>query len=162
VSYWIFIVTNREFGGQQFTADEVLRQRAEDKFWGLGDRTPNRGNLAPNDQVIFYLGNPVKSFAGSATLATTAFQLTEKEQEEFSHGTEFYRPPYGVKLTDVQIWADRKPVVELLGNLDFVENQEFWFTYFQGGIRSDQSKRFSSHNGSWDSTTAPRRIDWGF
>jgi len=122
MDYWIFIVTTQESDGREFVAEEVLRQRIEDKFWGLGEKTPNRKNVEQGDKVVFYIGNPVKSFAASAPLATGAFKLSKEEQDSFSHGTEFYRPPYGVRLKDIQVWDDRKPVSDLLPILDFIEN----------------------------------------
>jgi predicted RNA-binding protein len=148
MNYWIFIVTTQESDGREFVAEEVLRQRIEDKFWGLGEKTPNRKNVEQGDKVVFYIGNPVKSFAASATLATGAFKLSKEEQDSFSHGTEFYRPPYGVRLKDIQVWDDRKPVSDLLPILDFIENKEFWGTYFQGGIRGIGEKDFDRIIGS--------------
>jgi hypothetical protein len=77
------------------------------------------------DKIVFYVGNPVKSFAASATLATGAFKLSNQEQDTLSHGTQYYRTPYGVRLQDIRVWSERKPVVNVLPVLDFIENKEF-------------------------------------
>ena len=51
MSYWIFVVTSHEEHG--VTGEDVLRQRIQDSFWGLGERTPNRKNLERGDSIVF-------------------------------------------------------------------------------------------------------------
>ena len=145
---WIFTVTSHKSDGREFTAEEVLKQRIEDEFWGLGEKTPNRKNVGQGDKIVFYVGNPVKSFAASTTLATAAFKLSKEQQDTLSHGTQYYRAPYGVRLQDIRVWSERKTVVDLLPNLDFIENKEFWGTYFQGGIRGISERDFQRIIGS--------------
>jgi len=142
MNYWIFTVTSHKSDGREFTAEEILKQRIEDEFWGLGEKTPNRKNLEQGDRIVFYVGNPLKSFAASATLAARAFKLSKEEQDALSHGTQFYRAQYGVRLQDIRVWNERKPVLNLLPDLDFIENKEFWGTYFQGGIRGISDRDF--------------------
>ena len=154
MNYWIFIVTTQGFDGREFAAEEVLQQRLQDEFWGLGEKTPNRKNLEQGDRIVFYVGNPVKSFAAAATLATGAFKPSKEEQDGLSHGTEFYRPPYGVRLKDIHVWEEKKPVADLCPKLDFIENKEFWGTYFQGGIRGIGEKDFERINGAARPTQA--------
>ena len=159
MNYWIFIVTTQESDGREFAAEDVLRQRIEDEFWGLGEKTPNRKNVEQGDKIVFYVGNPVKSFAASATLATGAFKLSKEEQDSLWHGTEFYRPPYGVRLKNIQVWGYRKPVADLLLTLDFIENKEFWGTYFQGGVRGIGEKDFERIIGSSGPTLSRNSLE---
>ena len=135
MNYWIFTVTTHKSDGKTFTPQEILDQRFRDQFWGLGERTPNRKSLEKGDEVVFYLGNPVKAFCGSARLASDSFQVTEAEQENLAHGMNFYRTPYGVRLEQTDLWAAARPVDQVLADLEFIENKEFWMTYFQGGVR---------------------------
>jgi len=137
MNYWIFTVTSHDSDGRVFSGEEVFQQRMADKFWGLGEKTPNRKSLQKGDQVVFYVGNPIKSFAGSASLSGPAFELSLEEQEKLSHGTRYYRAVYGVYLESGAVWneGDRRPVEALLPALDFIENKESWGSYFQGGIR---------------------------
>ena len=51
MSYWIFVVTSHE--EHRVTGEDVLRQRIQDSFWGLGERTPNRKNLERGDSIVF-------------------------------------------------------------------------------------------------------------
>jgi hypothetical protein len=81
------------------------------------------------------MGLPFKCFAATATLATDSYELKERERDDVSHGTKFYRPQYGVRLGDIIIWPQRKLVEELVPSLAFIENKSSWFTYFQGGVR---------------------------
>src|SRR5208337_3674222 len=140
MSHWIFVVTSHEEHG--ITAEDVLRQRTQDKFWGLGERTPNRKSLEGGDSIVFYLGTPIRAFAGTAVLAGPSYQLSPKETEEVSHGNEFYRAQYGVRLERVELWPERRPVEPLLPNLGFIENKKSWGTYFQGGVRSVPGQDF--------------------
>ena len=142
MNYWIFTITSHKSDGKIFSPEEILSQRAKDQFWGLGEKTPNRKNLEMGDQVVFYIGNPVKGFGASARLASTAFELSKQEQDKLSHGTTFYRPQYGVHLEQISLWERARSVDQLLGGLDFIENKEFWGTYFQGGVRQIDEKDF--------------------
>jgi len=142
MNYWIFTVTEHKIDGETFTADDIFQQRMKDKFWGLGEKTPNRRALQKGDQVIFYVGLPRKVFAASAILSTDSFQLTEEQQRTFAHGKKFYRADYGVLLDNVQIWDKPPRVADLVPRLKFIENKEFWFAYFQGGVRQISEEDF--------------------
>jgi predicted RNA-binding protein len=159
MNYWTFTVTSHKSDGREFTAEEVLKQRTEDEFWGLGEKTPNRKNVEQGDRIVFYVGNPLKSFAASATLATGAFKLSKEEQDKLSHGTQYYRTPYGVRLQDIRVWSERKPVVNLLSDLDFIENKEFWGSYFQGGIRGIGEADFERIIGSIGPTLSRNPVE---
>jgi hypothetical protein len=133
MNYWIFVVTSRpEYG---LTGTDIYDRRMLDRFWGLGERTPNRRALEAGDQVVFYVGNPVKSFLGTASIPGEAFRLNQEQREIFSHGIEFYRPEYGIFLSDIETWSEPRTVELLVDNLSFIENKLAWGVYFQGGVR---------------------------
>jgi hypothetical protein len=141
-NYWIFTVTSHKSDGRIFMPQEILEQRFADQFWGFGEKTPSRRSLEKGDEIVFYVGNPVKAFSASARLASNSFQLTEAERGTVSHGTNFYNAPYGVRLEHTNRWSSVRPVDELLANLDFIENKEFWMAYFQGGVRQITEKDY--------------------
>jgi hypothetical protein len=144
MNYWIFTVTPQKSDGRVFPAQEIFRQRMKDGFWGLGEKTPNRKNVQQGDQVVFYLGNPEKCFAGTATLGSASLALAPEEQNQLAHDTELYRTPYGVRLEEINIWDKVRMIEELLVGLDFIQNKEFWGTYFQGGVRQVSEKDFTT------------------
>ena len=135
MDYWIFTVTQHKTAGKVLTAAEIFDRRMKDCFWGLGEKTPNRRNLKKGDKAIFYIGIPEKVFAGTATLASSCFKLKNSQKDEYGHGNPFYRADYGVVLEEIDIWHNPKPVDKLVSLLEFIENKEFWFSYFQGGVR---------------------------
>ena len=137
---WMFIVTGRKYDGETFPADQIFGIRFEDKFWGLGAKTPNRKNLKKGDRVVFYMGLPHKNFVGAATLASGSYELSRSEREKFSHNKDFYRSDFGVLLEDTTVWERATPVESLVPDLEFIDNKEYWYAYFQGGVRelSDQ------------------------
>lgn len=132
---WVFIVTQHKVDDITLAPDDILKQRIEDKFWGLSEKTPNRRYLQRGDKVVFYLGNPRKVFAATATLASNSFQLTKEQQAKYDHGISFYRPEYGVSLENVQVWDAPRAVERLIPRLKFIENKINWGAYFQGGVR---------------------------
>jgi hypothetical protein len=77
----------------------------------------------------------VKAFAAFAVLASDSFASSPVEQEDRSHGMEFYRAPYRVRLKETSIWDHPCRVDDVLGALSFIENKANWGVYFQGGIR---------------------------
>lgn len=135
----IFIVTTHRdiTDGEVFSGDDIFQQRMKDGFWGLGKNTSNRTSLRKGDQVVFYIGNPREVFAGTAILASDALKWPNdpQEQDRLSHGKRFYRADYGVRLETIQVWSTPKSAKELVPHLRFIENKEFWGTYFQGGVR---------------------------
>jgi predicted RNA-binding protein len=135
MSYWIFTVTGRKADGKFYPATEIFNQRMQDKFWGIGEKTPNKAHLREGDKIVFYIGIPTKAFGGTATLASAVFELDEKKKTELAHGREMYTTDLGVFLEDIDMWRTPKPVEELLDNLNFIENKPYWGSYFQGGVR---------------------------
>src|SRR6266849_6561720 len=142
MSHWIFTVTTHKTADWILSADEIFRQRMLDKFWGLGEKTPNRNSLREGDCVVFYVGLPTKAFAGSATLSGKSWRLTDEERESISHGKTFYRAEYGVRLAKIQVWDTPRSAESVVPSLKFVENKEFWFTYLQGGVRQISEEDF--------------------
>ena len=133
MNYWIFTVTTHK--DYNITGEEIFNQRMEDRFWGLGERTPNRQNLSEGDKVVYYIGVPQKVFGGTTTLASPSFKLNDSQKKQYGHGTEFYEEDYGVFLKDIDIWHAPKSVEGLIPRLEFIENKQFWGAYFQGGVR---------------------------
>ncbi len=135
MKYWFFTTTNKKTDGEVIAAEEILKQRLTDAFWGLGERTPNRRYLQKGDQIIFYLGLPVMAFTASATLASDSFLLSEEQKVKYSHRKKIYETDYGVMLENIRLWETTNFVKDLVPNLKFIENKENWFAYFQGGVR---------------------------
>ncbi|MBN1328664.1 MAG: EVE domain-containing protein [Candidatus Heimdallarchaeota archaeon] len=142
MNYWIFIVTSQKTIEGIFEAEKILKQRMEDGFWGLGEKTPHRRNLEKNDKVIFYIGNPKKEFAVSASLASKSFSLTNNQKENYSHGLQFYKPEYGVLLKDIKFLNPTRSIYNLISDLEFIENKQYWGIYFQGGVKQISEEDF--------------------
>jgi hypothetical protein len=88
MNYWIFTVTTHKH--YNLMGEEIFNQRMQDRFWGLGEKTPNRQYLSEGDKVVFYIGIPQKVFGGTASLASPSFGLNESQKKKYSHGQEFY------------------------------------------------------------------------
>jgi hypothetical protein len=142
MSYWIFSVTTHKSEGETYKAEDVFRQRMADGFWGLGEKTPNRKYLNAGDKVVYYIGWPDKYFGGTAILASSSFALNPSQIKQFSHGKKYYTTDFGVSLKEINIWPKTKPVDELLPQLKFIENKEFWGAYLQGGVRQIEEDDF--------------------
>jgi phage anti-repressor protein len=143
MSNWIFIATNQKADGRTYTAREIYEQRMHDSFWGLGERTPNRRNIQSGDRIVFYLGTPECVFAGTAITESPSYKLSQGERRKVSRGGRVFETEYGVNLRDIDIWETPKLVPELVGELDFIENEDHWGTYFQGGVRGITDRDYS-------------------
>lgn len=135
MNYWLFAVTQKKTDSGRLAPDEVLKQRLADRFWGLGERTPNRRYLKQGDKVVFYVGLPFITFAACARLASDSFTLSEDQKSKYDHGKSFYHSDYGVILEDVQYWETPRLVKDLIPSLKLIENKQNWGAYFQGGVR---------------------------
>ena len=143
MSNWVFVVTGRKFEGKMIPPEQILGMRFEDKFWGLGENTPNRRNLQEGDSVVFYMGLPRKEFVASAGLASDSFELSREESKRFSHASDFYWNEHGVLLKDTQVWSNPTKAEMIVPELQFIENKEYWYSYFQGGIRQIDDHDFA-------------------
>jgi hypothetical protein len=135
VTTWVFVVTGQKIGGKLYSPHDILDLRFKDRFWGLGESTPNRKLLKKGDQVVFYLGIPIKSFTAGAVLASDTFQLDSSQKRKYSHDLEYFTVDYGVLLEDLRVWENAVAVDEVVSGLSFVKNKENWGAYFQGGVR---------------------------
>ncbi len=132
---WVFVATAQKVGGKLYSPRDILDLRFKDRFWGLNETTPNRKLLKKGDQVVFYLGVPIKSFTASAVLASDQFQLDPSQRQKYSHNLEYFTADYGVLLDDLRIWEKSVAVDQIVLGLSFIQNKENWGAYFQGGIR---------------------------
>lgn len=158
MNYWIFTVTGHKIDHETFTAEEIFNQRMNDRFWGIGEKTPNRKNLSKGDRVVYYIGLPRKVFAGTAALASPCFKLNDAQRKEYGHDTQFYTSDYGVLLEDIDIWSKPKSVEDLLPQLKFLENKQFWFSYLQGGVRQITEEDFRTITGEREVSLVERII----
>ncbi len=134
MNYWSFVATQQQIDGGIATAKEIVARRIADGFWGLAENAPNGRYLQKGDQVVFYLGSPVKAFAASATLASDFFTLSPEQKQKYWHG-KVYEAECGVLLENAQLWDANRPVNDLVAKLKFIENKENWFAYFRGSVR---------------------------
>jgi hypothetical protein len=152
MKYWIFVVTNRKDNGNIIIGRKVLETRLKDEFWGLGERTPNRKVLKAGDKVVYYEGNPTKSFVASATLKSDSFQLTADERIRFSHDSELFTTEYGIYLENTRLFENPIPAEQVLESLSFIENKQYWGSYFQGGTRELSEQDYITITGASPST----------
>lgn len=135
MKYWIFVSTSQKANGITVPASKMLETRFIDEFWGLGKRTPNRKRLQPSDRVIFYESTPEKKFVARATLKSGYKKLTSQQSRQYSHNDHpVFTAEYGVLLEDIHPLTPIR-VEDLVDSLTFIENKEFWYSYFTGGIR---------------------------
>ncbi len=81
MNYWLFTVTEKKVDSDTLEAKDIFDQRTSDKFWGLGERTPNRRSIRQGDRVVFYVGWPLMIFAATATLASDSFSLSDEQKD---------------------------------------------------------------------------------
>jgi hypothetical protein len=115
VTTWVFVATAQKVGGKLYSPRDILDLRFKDRFWGLNETTPNRKLLKKGDQVVFYLGVPIKSFTASAVLASDQFQLDPSQKQKYSHNLEYFTADYGVLLDDFRIW-EKSVAVDHISN----------------------------------------------
>lgn len=138
MNYWIFVAAYWQLSdGSWLDSRDIVRTRAEQRFWGLGEKTPNRKSVSRGDKLVFYAGGGESQvLMGTATLASDPYVPSAERLAQVPLGEPDKNPDYGVDLDDVELWAVPKPMRQLVPYLSFIENKQFWGTYLQGGIRS--------------------------
>lgn len=110
---WIFVINDTE---QEFA------KRIEERRWPIFKKTQNRRKLKVGDTVIFYkAGTQGKKFLGSSVIGSPL----EKANELV----------FFLKLSDIVVWKKPVEVNEVLKDLDFIRDKQYWGRYFQGGVR---------------------------
>ena len=143
-NYWIFIVTDHKKEDINLTVENIFHKRMNDRFWGLGESTPNRSKLKKGDKVVFYLGNPIKAFGGNVVLKNDSYELNQNEKQKYSHESTFYDTDYGVNLEEINIWENKIQVENIVSDLSFIQNKSYWYTYFQGGVRGISEEDYNT------------------
>ena len=113
------------------TYDE-FKSRMDSKSWPIYVHTANRKKIKLKDKILFYnagVGN--KNILGVAEIAS---KVKQKD------GT----ADYAVSLDKIDIW--KKPVLmkPIVVNLDFIENNQQWGRYMQGGVIRISEKDFKT------------------
>ncbi|HLF25320.1 MAG TPA: hypothetical protein VJG32_03195 [Anaerolineae bacterium] len=70
MNYGLFTVTQKKVDGEVFEPNAILRQRFSDKFWGPGERTPNRRYPSQGNRVVAYVGMPLTVGVATGSLET--------------------------------------------------------------------------------------------
>ena len=138
MNYWIFVANYWKLpDGSWLDSRDIVRTRTEQRFWGLGEKTPNRKSVSRGDKLVFYAGGGESQvLMGTATLTSDPYVPSAERLTQVPLGEPDKNPDYGVDLDDVELWAVPKPMRDLVPHLSFIQNKDFWGTYLQGGIRS--------------------------
>ena len=105
---WILALQNIKFG-KSFTVEEIFNKRIEDKFWGIGEKTPNQKNFTK--RVIFFIGVSKKIFA-CITKFVSSFKL-DGFQKKYGQGEQLYTQDSWVLLKEIDIWYNSKLITNL-------------------------------------------------
>ncbi len=131
-NFWIFVV--KDHG--KLKAHDIYSVRMRDRFWGIGEKTPNRKRLRKGDKVVFYqAGADGGFFKGNCLLAGGLYTPEERRRIELRHGEEAFATIQGVDLTDVEVWEEPRHLgTELIQKLQFMTNKERYGSHLQGGV----------------------------
>jgi len=133
--YFVFIVNDAQGVQGRMPARRIYDELMKVKGWGIGQRTPYRKDLRKDSRVVFYqAGKGGQSFIGTATMASELRPMsTERAAERRAVGIEPAK--YDLDLTDIDIWKESKPVVDMVQRLEFISNKDYYGVHFQGGVK---------------------------
>lgn len=131
-SFWIFVVKDHD----SLKAHDIYTIRMKDKFWGIGEKTPNRKRLGMGDRVVFYQAGPEGGFfKGNCNLASSLYAPEAERRVELGHSEPALATIQGVDLTNVEVWDEPHILnTDLIRKLEFISNKERYGTHFQGGV----------------------------
>jgi len=133
--YFVFIVNEGQGVHGKLPAREIYGRLMRLRAWGIGERTPYRKELRKGSRVVFYqAGKGGQKFIGTATIASELRPMSDdRAAARRAVGIEPAR--YDLDLTDIDIWKDPKPVVDMLQHLQFISNKDHFGVHFQGGVK---------------------------
>ena len=118
---WIFIMTG---------TIEDFTERITNGKWPIYKLTQNRFKIKKNDNIVFYLAGPNNGkILGNAKLSSNV-----KKESKNGDGD--------IEISDVDLWKNPVLVKDNVESLDFVKNKNNWGAYFQGGVKSLDTKGY--------------------
>jgi hypothetical protein len=133
--YFVFIVNQSQGVEEMLSARQIYERLMNLGAWGIGERTPYRKELRSGSHVVFYqAGKGGQRFIGTATIASELRAMSEsRAQARRAAGIEPFR--YDLGLTDIDVWKEPKPVMDMLQRLEFIGNKQHFGVHFQGGVK---------------------------
>jgi len=144
MAFWIFVVKDHQVAGKRIPASDVLKNRAENKFWSLNKRAPNVRRLKPGDGIIFYIASKEgRGFAGTAKVASEAHPITVRQQFHVL-GRPSDTFDMAIELEDPQIWPRILPVETVASRITLTKETKRLASAFRGSIRSVSEADYES------------------
>jgi hypothetical protein len=139
-NYWVFVVNDwkDDESGRKYKGREIFNILKKDKIWGIGNRTPNRKNLAAGDKVAFYLaGVEGQRFLGYGTLSSPT-QVFEGDEKYSADSNTIIVKGWDnlVTFSEFEEFHEPKLLSDLVNNLEFIVKKDIGSVYFQSGVRS--------------------------
>lgn len=133
--YFVFIVNDAQGSHGRMQARQIYDELMKFAGWGIGQHTPSRKELCQGSRVVFYqAGKGGQCFIGTATMASELRPMSaDRAAERRAVGIEPAK--YDLDLTDVDIWKESKPVVDMVQRLEFISNKDHYGVHFQGGVK---------------------------
>jgi hypothetical protein len=133
--YFVFIVNDAQGTRGRMPARQIYDELMKLAGWGIGQRTPYRKDLRGGSRIVFYqAGKGGQRFIGTATMASELRPMSaERAVQRRAVGIEPAK--YDLDLTDIDIWKESKPVVDMVQRLEFISNKDYYGVHFQGGVK---------------------------
>jgi len=133
--YFVFIVNEGQGVQGRLPARQIYERLMRLGAWGIGERTPYRKELRKESRVVFYqAGKGGQRFIGTATIASQLQRTSESRAQQWRKvGIEPIA--YDLELSNIDIWKESKPVIDMMQRLEFIGNKEHFGVHFQGGVR---------------------------
>ncbi|MCK4581538.1 MAG: winged helix-turn-helix domain-containing protein, partial [Dehalococcoidia bacterium] len=121
--YFVFIVNEGQGVHGKLPARQIYECLMRLGVWGIGERTPYRKELRKGSQVVFYqAGKGGQRFIGTATIASQLRRMSESRAQQWRKvGIEPIA--YDLELSDIDIWEESKPVIDMMQRLEFIGNK---------------------------------------
>lgn len=111
MAYFLFNFT-RKGAARGRTLRDQTADLLEARLWGIGLKTANRDALAPEDDILLYVGAPESAFIGHARLAEGTHTWTEDESRRYPGAWDS-----GVSFEQASLWDHPIPIHSVIAEL---------------------------------------------
>ena len=143
MNHWLFMVSDLQTEDGPILANEVVRKRLSQSFWGLSQKAKNKLKLKSGDKIVFYIGGTVQELVASSELQSKFQELTVSERERLVLTGTSSMPEYGVYLKDSRLWPKPVKFSDPENHLSFIKDPEKKSVYMQGAIHPLTEKEFA-------------------
>lgn len=132
--YLMIVVNEITIKQTTYEAYDIVKLLLDNKVWAFSSRGPLVKRISPGDRVVVYLaGKDNRCFVADFSIASEISHANEEAIRSMGDLSRMF--PLTCRVSDATIWANKKPIKDILVQLDFIQDKKNYGLYFRQGAK---------------------------